>query len=110
MFQNITDENGQEYQDTLNNNKNTNRIILKKLFSIQDIVLYGIAFMTSMVSFNGSFSPFGLAIFAASCSNKIPARNSIFSVLIRKLYRIWCKWIFTISFNIFNFHSCNFSI
>lgn len=71
MFQNITqDIDKEEYND----NQYNKRFIIKDLFSIQDIVLYIISFMISMVSFgNVSMAPFGLAIFAAVCSNKIPA-------------------------------------
>lgn len=67
MFQNIT-ENIQE-EDV---NKNTRKIQFKNLLRINDIVIYVLSFMISMVSFNKDFTPFGVAIFAAACSNKIP--------------------------------------
>ena len=71
MFQNIIDEELREDKsyDTENKKKVIN---LKNLFSVSDFVLYAISFMVSMVSFNGEFAPFGLAIFAAVCSNRIP--------------------------------------
>ena len=72
MFQNIIDE-----EITENNNfdteKKKRKVNLKGLFSVSDFALYAISFMVSMVSFNGEFAPFGLAIFAAVCSNRIPA-------------------------------------
>lgn len=71
MFQNITqNEEAQEYEDEQYNKKGYK---LKNLFSIRDIVLYAISFMVSMVSFGDiNIAPFGLAILAAVCSNKIP--------------------------------------
>jgi len=65
MFQNIN--NKQEEAK-----KTKRKIELKKLLKINDIVLYAIAFLLSMVSFDGTFAPFGIAIFAAACSNRIP--------------------------------------
>ena len=71
MFQNIIDEEIKE--DRSYDTENKRRVInLKNLFSVSDFVLYAISFMVSMVSFNGEFAPFGLAIFAAVCSNRIP--------------------------------------
>jgi len=67
MFQNINN-NKQEEQE----NRTKRKIQIKKLFKTNDIILYAIAFLMSMVSFNGEFAPFGLAIFAAACSNRIP--------------------------------------
>lgn len=74
MFQNIIDEEIKENNniDTENNSKKK-WINFKNLFSVSDFVLYAISFMISMVSFGGEFTPFGLAIFAAACSNKVPA-------------------------------------
>ena len=66
MFQNVINQNQIEQEDV-----KTRKIDFKKLLKINDIVLYAIAFLVSMVKFN-DISPFGLAIFAAACSNKIP--------------------------------------
>ena len=50
--------------------------ILKKLFSVKNIIIYIISFMISMVSFGGDISlglaPFSMAIVAASASCGIP--------------------------------------
>lgn len=73
MFQNIIDEEIKEDKSFYTGNKKKRIINLKGLFSVSDFVLYAISFMISMVSFNGEFAPFGLAIFAAVCSNRIPA-------------------------------------
>lgn len=74
MFQNLADENQEEYIEEQNEEVgNKKKINIKELFSVPNIILYAISFMASMVSFGGEFAPFGLAIFAAVCSNEIPA-------------------------------------
>ena len=73
MFQNIIDEEIKEEKSFDNENNKRKIINPKNLFSISDFVLYAISFMIALVSFNGEFAPFGLAIFAAVCSNRIPA-------------------------------------
>ena len=82
MFQNVTDEEVQDdFEDVeVNNNTNKKLLKIKELFSVQNIILYAVSFMVSMVSFNGNFAPFGLAIFAAVCSNRIAARSCIHSM------------------------------
>ena len=67
MFQNINSNKQEENVD-----KPEQKIDLKNLFKINDIILYAIAFLVSMVGFNKELAPFGLAIFAATWSNKIP--------------------------------------
>lgn len=67
MFQNITNQNQEEPEI-----KKIKKIHLKNLLKINDIILYAIAFLVSMVGFNKELAPFGLAIFAAACSNEIP--------------------------------------
>lgn len=73
MFQNIIDEDIDEEINQDNIEKNKKTIDFKKLFSVSNFVLYAISFMISMVGFGEEFAPFGLAIFAAVCSNRIPA-------------------------------------
>ena len=74
MFQNIAqDYDEYEIQDVEQENEKTSKIKVKKLLSIQNIILYTISFFASMVSFQSEIAPFGLAIFAAACSNGIPA-------------------------------------
>lgn len=65
MFQNIN--NNEEYIE-----EKSTKLNIKNLFQTKDIFLYIISFMVSMVSFNGEWAPFGLAIFAACCSNRKP--------------------------------------
>ncbi len=67
MFQNI-DNNEEEYI----NEEKKSRLNIKNLFQAKYIFLYIISFMVSTVSFNGEWAPFGLAIFAACCSNRKP--------------------------------------
>lgn len=74
MFQNIINEDENDYNIEEEHNEKKSKIKnWKSLFSVYDIALYAISLMASMVSFSGEFAPFGLAIFAAACSNQIPS-------------------------------------
>lgn len=74
MFQNIAqDYDEYEIQDVEQQNNNSKKFRIKNLLSIQNIILYAVSFLASMVSFEGEIAPFGLAIFAAACSNGIPS-------------------------------------
>ena len=77
MFQNVINDNTQDVQNEIKR-----KIEIKNLFKINDIVLYAIAFLVSMVGFNEELAPFGLAIFAAACSNRIPVGILYIAVLI----------------------------
>lgn len=78
MFQNITRDsldNQNEYDE--NNKKVLAKDVLKRLFAKQNIVLYVVTFLISMVGFSGnslvfSMVPFGLAIIAAALGNNKP--------------------------------------
>ena len=73
MFQNIAqDYDKYEIQDVEQKNNGKNNFKIKTLLSVQNIILYVVSFLVSMVSFEGGILPFGLAIFAAACSNGIP--------------------------------------
>lgn len=48
-------------------------MFLKNSFTIQKIVLYILSFMISTISGISGIAPFGISIFAAVLSNKIPA-------------------------------------
>jgi len=79
MFQNVARdfENSQSsYEDVEFNNKKNLKEIITKIFNKQNIVLYIICFMVSMVKFNldnaSSMPIFALAILAAALSNCIP--------------------------------------
>lgn len=67
MFQNITNNQEQREQESY-----SRKIQIKNLFKINDIILYAIAFLISMVGIDEELAPFGLAIFAAACSNRNP--------------------------------------
>ena len=85
MFQNIFDEEEIKEESSFDTDKKKRVINLKGLFSVSNFVLYAISFMISMVSFNGEFAPFGLAIFAAVCSNRIPLGIVYISTLLGTL-------------------------
>ena len=78
MFQNITrdlfDNQNEEYKE---NKKVSTKDVLKRLFAKQNIMLYAVTFLISMVGFDESslmfsLSPFGLAIIAGALSNNRP--------------------------------------
>ena len=60
-------------QENQTKSRKVKKIDLKNLFSLSDIVLYVVSFMISMVGFGKEFAPFAFAMFAATCSNRIPA-------------------------------------
>ena len=78
MFQNIVSDfnkSKNNYKDVKFNYEQIGGIV-KKVFSKQNIIIYILSFMVSMISFGGDISlglaPFGLAILAASASTGIP--------------------------------------
>lgn len=74
MFQNVAQDFDQyEIQDVEQENSKKSKIKIKNLLSIQNIILYAVSFLASMVSFEGDVAPFGVAIFAAACSAGIPS-------------------------------------
>ena len=44
-----------------------------RLLLVNNIVIYIIAFLISMMSINGLVTPFALAIFVACCNSNVPA-------------------------------------
>lgn len=75
MFQNISQQEVEEEEKIENsNNKRTNiKSILKNMFTIPNIIVYVVAFMISTVSILDGITIFGMAIFAAACSNGVVA-------------------------------------
>lgn len=97
MFQNIAKEFNQEENQqenkTKQQNKKTIKDILKNLFSIQNIILYTISFLISMVGFEQenlilSISPFAISFLAAMLSNYSP----IGIVYLITLVGTWIKF------------------
>ena len=72
MFQNISGQVDTEEIEEIEKKEKV-KYILTKLFSKQNVILYIISFMISQVSCTQVIAPFGLAIFAAACSNGVPA-------------------------------------
>ena len=78
MFQNIAKDLRNNQNENDEDNKKVNAIdVLKKLFAKENIVLYIITFLISMVGFSDnsliiSLSPFGLAMVAGALSNNRP--------------------------------------
>lgn len=102
MFQNITRDFQEEDQQNINEYEQQNykkqnrkpvRQVLKNLFSIQNIILYIISFLISMVGFSSedlilSISPFAISFIAAMLSNYSP----IGVVYILTLIGTWLKF------------------
>lgn len=77
MFQNIDVENADTTVNQEESNYNKGRFeifnsIIGQAITKQNLLLYLISFMMSMVSCGDGIAPFGMAIFAAGCSNSIP--------------------------------------
>lgn len=73
MFQNIVDNIEENTENAQEPKTNKIKLFLKSAFTKQNIIMYIISFMLSMVSIgNDNLAPFGLAMFAAICSNGIP--------------------------------------
>ena len=70
MFQNIAD---QELEQGKIENKTIVKNKVKEIFKFSNIFLYLVSFLASTVSFGNLGSPFAVSLFAATCSNKIPA-------------------------------------
>lgn len=74
MFQNIayTSELNKEEVE-LNNKRNYKLEKIKEIFRIQNIIIYVLSFLVSIVSIREGLSPFAFAFFVAACSSSIPA-------------------------------------
>jgi len=73
MFQNITNDDVQAEEVISDEAEQSKSSKVKSLFSIQNIIIYAVSCMVSMVNINSELMPFGLAIFAAACSSSTPA-------------------------------------
>ena len=78
MFQNIAKDSNSSSNEYIDENKKVDtKNVLKNLLAKQNILLYIITFLVSMVGLSESsllisFTPFGLAIIAAALSNYRP--------------------------------------
>ena len=77
MFQNIDMKNADTAVSEEENNYNKGKIeifngVIGQALTKQNLLLYLVSFMMSMVSFGDGIAPFSMAIFAAACSNSIP--------------------------------------
>lgn len=96
MFQNIAkdfQEESYNREDQKQQNKRSAKDILKKLFSIQNVILYTISFLVSMVGFSSenlilSIGPFAISFLAAMLSNYMP----VGIVYVLTLLGTWLKF------------------
>lgn len=70
MFQNLADNIELEQKDVKVNNR---KEFLKEIFTVQNVIIYIISFLVSMVSIKDGIAPFAMAFFVAACSSAIPA-------------------------------------
>ena len=83
MFQNISDNSEiEDMEDKEEVNKGKWKLILKNMFTMQNIILYIFSAMVSSVSIINGLAPFGIAIFAAACSNGVIAFPIFISTII----------------------------
>ena len=81
MFQNFSQNQEDIYEEEIaDNGYNTRANRLKTIFSVQNIAIYILAFMISRIGFGDNLLPFGIAFFAACCSNLVPSAV-IFSII-----------------------------
>ena len=77
MFQNIDMKNADTAVSEEESNYNKGKIeiinsIIRQALTKQNLVLYLLSFMMSMVSCGDGIAPFSMAIFSAACSNSVP--------------------------------------
>ncbi len=87
MFQNISKQDGEVFDEDVKLNKQDNiKEIIKENLSIQNCIIYILAFMLSLVggqdSMFTSIAPFGFAIISASIGARIPALFVCIATLI----------------------------
>ena len=70
MFQNISGQVDAEKIDDLK--QENNKKLFSNMFTKQNIIIYILSTMVSMVSCGGNMAPFGLAMLAAISSNGMP--------------------------------------
>ena len=82
MFQNINVEFEDEIKENEQDKGKNIKQKLKEMIKIQNIIYYIICFGASMIGFGDKISPFGLALLAGTCSNKMPIGMVYISCLI----------------------------
>ncbi len=89
MFQNIEPEFDEIDNEEIEKNNNFSKIkeFLIKTFSIRNIIYYLVCFGVSMIRFGEGISPFGIAMIAASISNKMTIGITYIVCAVRMLFR-----------------------
>ena len=108
MFQNISkdfDENQNEFEDVKIENKKNIKKIIVSTFKSQNILLYIVAFMLSLVDGNVgmSYSIFAFSIFAATSSNGIPVGILYIITMIGTFIKFQTSGLLTYIFTSFIF-------
>lgn len=85
MFQNIN-ENTIEFDSSNDTNKNKVNIF-SNVFAKNNIILYIVSFMLSLVSLNGEFSIFSISVLGACLASSVPALGIVVVSLIGNLIK-----------------------
>ena len=70
MFQNLAESIELNSKEDVKVNKFE---ILKRIFTVQNVIIYILSFLVSTVSIKDGIAPFAMAFFVAACSSNIPA-------------------------------------
>ena len=81
MFQNI-DENTINWNNNKEKKENTKQKMFAQVFIKENIALYIVAFMLSLVSLNGEFSIFSISMLGACFASGVPLLGVIIVSLI----------------------------
>ncbi len=81
MFQNLADNINLNDRD-VKENKRYDLEKVKELISIQNVIIYILAFLVSTVTIKDGIAPFAFAFFVAACSSVIPAGPVLFSTAL----------------------------
>ncbi len=83
MYQNATEQVNDEKVNSFD--LNNLKLILKDVFKYQNIIIYILAFLVSMISIKGQVMPFGLAILAACLGTTVPVVFVFIAVMLSSL-------------------------
>lgn len=101
MFLNIAENIMRKNKNDKLNNENTSN--QNRLLHVQNIIIYVIAFLVSMMNIKGMITPFALSIFVASCNSNVPAGIVLIVTIIGSLIGFGIDSTFTYILNVLVF-------
>ncbi len=104
MFQNIADSSELNKEEVeVNNNSNDKIEKLKEVLRIQNIIIYILSFLVSIVSIRDGLSPFAFSFFVAACSSSIPAGPVLVTTMLGTIISQGARGALTYILNILFF-------